>query len=141
MKLTIAFAATMALTQTSLAEECWLGQASQMTAVSWSAVQNEQGWAEITIEVKNNLEKNIKSSIAQAVFSSENGPLDEAGAQIVPQQIAAGQTGTTKVSTDAAAYRTLIGATEGSFQLQICTLIVGFDDGSHERFLSPRSGQ
>ena len=141
MKLTIVFAAIVAVTQASLAEECWLGQDSQMTAVSWSAVQNEQGWTEITIEVKNNLEKNIKSSIARAVFSSENVPFDEAGAQIVPQQIAAGQTRVTKVSTDGAEYKTLIGATEGNIQLQICTLIVGFDDGSQERFLSPRSGQ
>ncbi|MFK4809381.1 hypothetical protein ACI3KW_04135 [Devosia sp. ZW T5_3] len=141
MKLAISLATIVALTQSSFAEECWMGQESQMTAVSWSAVQNEQGWTEITIEIRNNFDKDIKSSIARAVFSSENGPLDEAGAPIFPQQIAAGQTRTIKVSTDAAHYKTLIGATEGNVQLQICAQIVGFDDGTDERFVSPRSGQ
>lgn len=141
MKLAIALATIVALTQSSFAEECWMGQESQMTAVGWSAAQNEQGWTDITIEIKNNFEKDIKSSIARAIFSSENGPLDEVGAPIVPQQIAAGQTRTVKVSTDAAEYKTLIGATEGNVQLQICAQIVGFDDGTDERFVSPRSGQ
>lgn len=141
MKLAISLATIVALTQSSFAEECWMGQESQMTAVGWSAVQNEQGWTEITIEIRNNFDKDIKSSIARAVFSSENGPLDEAGAPIFPQQIAAGQTRTIKVSTDAAHYKTLIGATEGNVQLQICAQIVGFDDGTDERFVSPRSGQ
>lgn len=141
MKLAITLATIVALTQSSFAEECWLGQESQMTAVGWSAVQNEQGWTDITIEIKNNFQKDIKSSIARAVFSFDNGPLDEVGAPIVPQQITAGQTRTVIVSTDAAEYKTLIGATEGNVQLQICAQIVGFDDGTDERFVSPRSGQ
>lgn len=141
MKLAIALATIVALAQPSFAEEGWMGQESQMTAVGWSAAPNEQGWTEITIEIKNNFEKDIKSSIARAVFSSENGPLEEVGAPIVPQQIAAGQTRTIKVSTDSAEYKTLIGATGGNVQLQICTQIVGFVDGTDERFVSPRSGQ
>lgn len=141
MKLAIVLAAIVVVTPPSFAEECWMGRESKMTAVGWSAAPNEQGWTEITIEINNNFEKDIKSSIARAVFSSKNGPLDEAGVPIVPQQIAAGQTRTVKVSTDAAEYKTLIGATEGHARLQICTQIVGFDDGTGERFVSPRSGQ
>ena len=125
----------------SCAEECWIGQESGMIAVGWSVTEGKPGWTDISIEIKNNFEKDIKSSLARAVFTSKNGPLDEVGDMIVPELIAAGQTRTVKYSTDAEMHRKMIDAKEGTVQVRICTQSVRFEDGSTERFISPRSNQ
>ena len=134
MKVSIALATIVALAQPSFAEECWVGQEIGMIAAGWSAALDEQGWTEVKIEIQNGFEKDVRSSIARAVFNYSKGNLDHLQAPIFPQKIAAGETRTIEFAADAARYRELIGATEDKFRLQICVLAVSFDDGTDEEF-------
>jgi hypothetical protein len=142
VKLVITLAILFAFTQASFADDCWLGQESQLVVVDWSAEENEDGWTQVTISIKNNFNKDLKSSVARALFSSSKGPFDRGvGAPIFPQQVAAGQTQTIEFATDATEYRQLIGAINDNYRLRICLQAASFQDGTEERFRSPLSNQ
>jgi hypothetical protein len=130
MRFLLAIVFAVAAVHTATAFDCAIGTEGKLVPLSWSATAKDAEWTSISVEIRNDYEKDILIGIVRPVFVGATTGEESYGMMVV-QNTDAGATTTRVMDADSMKY--LVNADRNAVDLHLCVQNIQFADGTRSQ--------